>query len=110
MLGHVHIRSLRPLSFYAILHDQIQTLSVTSVIDVAKIFRDGCIRPRGARHTGVPGGFQRGPLALDLGFQLTPWAPAGHCVVIGAPDTSKELSWLQEASYVYQENSYGDYT
>ena len=52
-----------------------------------------------------PRGLQRDPFALDQGPQLAQWAPAGDQALIGALNTSKELSSLQEASFVYQENS-----
>ena len=52
-----------------------------------------------------PRGLQRGPFALDQRPQLAQGAPAGDRVLIGAPNTSKELSSLQETLYVYQGNS-----
>ena len=45
------------------------------------------------------------PSALDHGPQLAEGGPAWDRVRIRAPDTSKELSFLQEASYVSQEDS-----
>ena len=48
----------------------------------------------------------KGPLPLlIMGLSSLKGAPAGNRVRNGAPDTLKELSFLQEASYVYQENS-----
>ena len=52
-----------------------------------------------------PHGVQRGPFALDQRSQLAQGAPAEDRVLIRAPNTSKELSSLQKASYVYQGNS-----
>ena len=53
-------------------------------------------------------GLQRGPFALDQGSHRLislKGAPAGDQVLIGALSTSKELSFLHQASCVYQENS-----
>ena len=67
----------------------------------------GALR-QGAQSYGGP----RGPMAskgahllLIKGLISLKGAPAGDRVLTGAINTSKELSLLQEASYVYQENS-----
>ena len=52
-----------------------------------------------------PTGLRRAQFALDLGLQTAPGAPAVDRVLIWDLNTSKELSFLQEVSYVYQENS-----
>ena len=48
----------------------------------------------------------KGPHRLLIkGLSSLKGAPTGDRVRIGAPDTSKELGFLQKASYVYQELS-----
>ena len=44
-------------------------------------------------------------LLLNWGPTLLLRAPDGDLALFGAPDTSKKLSWLQEASYSSQENA-----
>ena len=44
-------------------------------------------------------------LLLIKGPSSIKGAPAGDRVLIGAPNISRELSFLKEASYVYQESS-----
>ena len=44
-------------------------------------------------------------MLLIKGLGSLKGAPAGDWVLIGALNTSKELSFLEEASYVHQENS-----
>ena len=47
----------------------------------------------------------KGPYSLLSKGLSSLKGPTGDRVLIGAPNASKELSSLQEASYVYQENS-----
>ena len=52
---------------------------VSGPIDVARIFRDGCIRPREPRRKGGPSGphsLQMGPFAIALGPRSTPGGPS----------------------------------
>ena len=70
-------------------------------IDVARIFRDGCIRPGGPRGPILSKG---APFAPHMWSQPAPGAPAEKLVLIGVPYSSKELSFLQEASCAFQEN------
>ena len=79
-------------------------------MEMSRISRDGCITPGGPVIRCPQGahGLQRGPFALDQGSHRLislKGAPVGDRVLIGAFNTSKELNFLQEASYVYQENS-----
>ena len=46
---------------------------------------------------------KRAQWLLIWGFSSLQGAPAGDRVLIGAPSTSKELTWLQDSSCVYQE-------
>ena len=76
-------------------------------IHTARIFRNECSTPVHPSYRGLrgPAVFKWEPFALVQGPQLAQGAPTGDRVLIGPPNTSKELSSLQEASYVYQENS-----
>ena len=76
-------------------------------IAIARIFSRRVQHARKSRRTVASGAprLQRDPFALDQWPKIAQGTPAGDRVLIGAPNTSKELSSLQEASYAYQENS-----
>ena len=85
----------------------IDGLGYSPYIDIARIFQDECSTPRGpvVRWPQGPEVSKGAPFALDEWPQLAQGAPAGDRVLIGALNASKDLSFLQEASYVCQENS-----
>ena len=72
-----------------------------TTIDVARIFRNVWIRPRGPRCTGLLGGHlgtKGAPLAINMGPILLHGDLAGEWVLIVGPWHLQVLSWLQDAS------------
>ena len=86
-------------------------LSLTGAfMDLARISRDGCITPGNpvVRWPQGAHGLQRDPFTIDQGSHRLislKGAPAVDWVLFGALNSSKEISLLQQASYVYQEIS-----
>ena len=72
-----------------------------TTIDVARIFRNVWIRPRGPRCTRLLGGHlgkKGAPLAINMGPILLHGDLAGEWVLIVGPWHLQVLSWLQDAS------------
>ena len=82
-------------------------LGYSQYIDIPRIFQDECSTPGGpvVRWPQGPAVSKGARFALDEWPQLNDQGdPARDWVLIGAANTLKELSSLQEALYVYQEN------